>query len=170
MKPAWDQLGDAFAGSKDVIIVDVDCTEDKNKDLCGKYGVRGYPTVKYFSGSTGPTGDDYQGGRDFDALKAFADENLGPSCSNDNIDLCNDEQKEMLAKANAMSADELAAAIKEKEDASAAAEQNFKDELEKLQKKYEELVKTKDDTIAAIQPELRMFRAAAKGADGKDEL
>ena len=35
---------------------------------------------------------------------------------------------------------------------------------------YEELVKTKDDTIAAIQPELRMFRAAAKGADGKDEL
>jgi len=169
MKPAWNQLGDAFAGSKDVIIVDVDCTKDKNKDLCQKFGVRGYPTIKYYSGSTGPKGEDYQGGRTFDDLKAFADENLGPSCSNDNIDLCSDEQKEMLAKANAMSADELAAAIKEKEDAAAAAEKNFKDELEKLQAKYEELVKEKDETVAAIQPELRMFRAAAKGSD-KDEL
>ena len=171
MKPAWDQLGDAFSGSKDVIIVDVDCTKDKNKDLCQKFGVRGYPTVKYFSGSTGPTGESYDGGRDFDALKAFADENLGPSCSNDNIDLCSDEQKEMLAKANAMSADELAAAIKEKEDAAAAAEQNFKDSLEKLQAEYEGLVKTKDLAIEAIQPELRMFRAAAAAAGGgKDEL
>ena len=169
MKPAWDQLGDAFSGSKDVIIVDVDCTKDKNKDLCQKFGVQGYPTVKYFSGSTGPLGDAYQGGRTFDDLKKFADENLGPSCSNDNIDLCTDEQKEMLAKANAMSADELAAAIKEKEDAAAAAEQNFKDELEKLQAQYEQLVKTKDETVAALQPELRMFRAAAKGND-KDEL
>ena len=170
MKPAWDQLGDAFSGSKDVIIVDVDCTKSDNKDLCGKFGVQGYPTIKYFSGSTGPLGDAYQGGRTFDDLKKFADENLGPSCSNDNIDLCTDEQKEMLAKANAMSADELAAAIKEKEDAAAAAEQNFKDELEKLQKNYEGLVKTKDETIAALQPELRMLRIAAKGADGKDEL
>ena len=170
MKPAWDQLGDAFSGSKDVIIVDVDCTKDKNKDLCQKFGVQGYPTVKYFSGSTGPLGDDYNGGRDFDALKAFADENLGPSCSNDNIDLCSDEQKEMLAKANAMSADELAAAIKEKEDAAAAAEQNFKDELEKLQARYEELVKEKDATVEAIQPELRMYRAAQKGNEDKDEL
>ena len=169
MKPQWDQLGDAFSGSKDVIIVDVDCTKDKNKDLCQKFGVQGYPTVKYFSGSTGPLGDDYNGGRSFDDLKAFADENLGPSCSNDNIDLCSDEQKEMLERANAMSADELAAAIKEKEDAAAAAEQNFKDELEKLQANYEQLVKTKDETVAALQQELRMFRAAAKGND-KDEL
>ena len=170
MKPAWDQLGDAFSGSKDVIIVDVDCTKDKNKDLCQKYGVRGYPTVKYFSGSTDPKGDSYDGGRDFAALKAFADENLGPSCSNDNIDLCNDEQKEALAKANAMSADELAAAIKEEEGKIAAAEKHFKDELEKLQAHYESLVKEKDDTIKAIEPGLRMMRAAAKSSDGKDEL
>jgi len=170
MKPAWDQLGDAFAGSKDVIIVDVDCTQDKNKDLCGKFGVQGYPTVKYFSGSTGPLGDAYQGGRTFDDLKKFADENLGPSCSNDNIDLCTDEQKVLLEKANAMSADELAAEIKKIDDAVAAAEKNFKDELEKLQKNYEGLVKTKDETIAALQPELRMLRIAAKGSDGKDEL
>jgi len=170
MKPAWDQLGDAFAGSKDVIIVDVDCTEDKNKDLCQKFGVQGYPTIKYFSGSTGPLGDAYKGGRTFDDLKAFADENLGPSCSNENVDLCSDEQKEMLAKANAMTDEELTAAIEEKQAASAAAETKFKEELEKLQKRYEGLVKEKDETIAALQPELRMFRAAAKDKSAKDEL
>ena len=97
MKPAWDQLGDEFAGSKTVIIADVDCTVEK--DLCSKYGVRGYPTIKTFTGN--PDGDAYEGGRDFDALKKFADESLGPSCSNDNIDLCDDDQKKILDKYNA---------------------------------------------------------------------
>jgi len=74
MKPAWDQLAAAFEGSSTAIIGDVDCTSDKSKDLCSKYGVRGYPTIKYFTESTDPLGDSYDGGRDFDALKAFADD------------------------------------------------------------------------------------------------
>jgi hypothetical protein len=170
MKPAWDQLATAFASSTTVVIGDVDCTKDNNKDLCKKYGVQGYPTVKYFTGATAPTGDAYEGGRTFDDLKAFADESLGPSCGAENIDLCNDEQKAMLEKANAMSADELTAAIKEKEDAIEAANTGFKKSLEALQAEYEGLVKDKDAAVAAIQPELRMFRAAAKATDDKDEL
>ena len=50
MKPAWDQLSDEFKSSKTVVVADVDCTV--HKDLCGKYGVRGYPTIKYFTSST----------------------------------------------------------------------------------------------------------------------
>jgi protein disulfide-isomerase A6 len=34
MKPDWDKLGDEFAGSKTVLIGDVDCTVEK--DLCSK--------------------------------------------------------------------------------------------------------------------------------------
>jgi len=49
--------------------------------------------LKYFTGSSGAMGDDYKGGRDFDALSAWAKENLGPSCGAENIDLCDDEQK-----------------------------------------------------------------------------
>ena len=121
MKPAWDQLGDEFKSSKTVLIGDVDCTVEK--DLCGKYGVRGYPTIKYFTSSTAADGDAYEGGRDFDSLKKFADESLGPSCSNENIDLCDDEQKAILEKYNAMTAaerkkivDDAAAAIEEAEE------------------------------------------------------
>jgi hypothetical protein len=39
MKPAWDELGDAFAGSATVLIGDVDCTVEES--LCKKYGVEG---------------------------------------------------------------------------------------------------------------------------------
>ena len=102
MKPAWDQLSDEFSGSKTVIIADVDCTVEQS--LCSKYGVRGYPTIKSFTGN--PDGDAYEGGRDYAALKKFADESLGPSCSNDNIDLCDDDQKATLEKYNKMSAAE----------------------------------------------------------------
>jgi protein disulfide-isomerase A6 len=147
MKPAWDQLGDEFAGSKTVLIGDVDCTVEK--DLCSKYGVRGYPTIKSFTGN--PDGDPYEGGRDFAALKKFADESLGPSCSNDNIDLCDDEQKAILEKYNAMSAAERKKIVDDTDKEIADLEENFKAEVKKLQSTYEKLMADKDETIKSVQ-------------------
>jgi len=40
MKPAWDQLGDEFAGSSSVAIADADCTAE-GKAACEKFGVSG---------------------------------------------------------------------------------------------------------------------------------
>lgn len=41
-----------------------------------KYGIQGFPTIKWFDGvSTEPT--DYQGGRDLDSLQAFITEKTG---------------------------------------------------------------------------------------------
>jgi len=177
MKPAWDSLAADYEGNPGIAIVDVDCTKDESKDLCSKYGVRGYPTIKYFTGATDALGDKYEGGRDLAALKKFVDENLGPSCGPDNIDLCNDDQKAEIEKFQAMPADELEKLAKEKGDAIDAAEKKFKDEVSALQKKYESLMEEKDATIAAIQPDLRVIRsvvasnaAAADGGDAKDEL
>ena len=84
-------------------VVDVDCTEG-GKATCDKHGVRGYPTIKY-----GDADDlkDYQGGRDFDSLKKFADENLGPSCGPEHLYLCTAEVKEKIEKYLAMTADRL---------------------------------------------------------------
>ena len=146
MKPAWDQLGDEFAGSKTVIIADVDCTVEQS--LCSKYGVRGYPTIKSFTGN--PDGDAYEGGRDFDALKKFADESLGPSCSNDNIDLCDDDQKATLEKYNKMSAAERKKIVDDTDKEIADLEENFKADVKKLQSKYEELMAEKDATVKAV--------------------
>merc|ERR1719453_1152232 len=158
MKPDWDKLAENFADSKEVVIVDVDCTKDDSKDLCSKYGVRGYPTIKYFTGSTDPMGDKYEGGRTFADLKKFADENLGPSCGRDNMDLCNDEQKANIEKFQAMDTADLQAAVDAKTDAQAAAEKYFKDELAKLQARYEELSKEKDDKVAEASIDLSTMR------------
>jgi thioredoxin-like negative regulator of GroEL len=167
MKPAWDQLGDEFAGSKTVVIGDVDCTV--HQGLCGKYGVRGYPTIKYFTSSTAADGDTYEGGRDYASLKKFADESLGPSCSNDNLDLCDDEQKAILDKYNAMSADERKEIVDKANKDVDDAEENFKAEVKKLQASYEKLMSDKDEGIKALQtPELRLLKSI-KG-DSKDEL
>ena len=146
MKPDWDKLGDEFSGSKTVLIADVDCTVEK--DLCSKYGVRGYPTIKSFTGN--PDGDAYEGGRDFDALKKFADESLGPSCSNDNIDLCDDDQKATLEKYNKMSAAERKKIVDDTDKEIADLEENFKADVKKLQSKYEELMADKDATVKAV--------------------
>jgi len=157
MKPAWDKLGDEFADSATVIIGDVDCTVEKS--LCSQYGVRGYPTIKYFTGATASEGDKYEGGRDFETLKKFASESLGPSCSPDNLDLCDDEQKENISAAQALSPEDRKAQIAEKVAAIDAAEENFKAELEKLQARYTELMEEKDATIASIQPSLSVLRS-----------
>lgn len=174
MKPDWDKLAENFADSKDVVIVDVDCTADKNKDLCSNYGVQGYPTIKYITGSTDPKGDDYKGGRSYDDLLKFAEENLGPSCGPDNLDLCNDDQKAEIEKFTSMGKDELQKVVDEKQGEIDSAEETFKTELEKLQKRYEELVKEKEAAIEAASPDLRTMRSVltslSKDGKAKDEL
>merc|ERR1712150_201445 len=173
LKPAWDQLADEYAGNPNVVIVDVDCTAG-GKSLCSKHGVRGYPTLKYFTGSTDAMGDKYEGGRSLDDLKAFVDENFGPSCGPDNIDLCSDEQKAAIEKYQAMDSAEVEKLLKEKTDALESAEETFKAEVKKLQETYEKLMADKDATIAEITPELRVIRsvvaASEAKSEGKDEL
>jgi len=77
--------------------------------LCEKHGVSGYPTIKY-----GDVGDlqDYQGGRSFDDLKKFAEENLGPTCGPTNMDLCDAATREKLEKYMKMTSSRLEGKIR----------------------------------------------------------
>mmetsp|Transcript_57639 Transcript_57639/g.79153 ORF Transcript_57639/g.79153 Transcript_57639/m.79153 type:complete len:136 (-) Transcript_57639:107-514(-) len=103
MKPDWDKLMEDFASSPTSLIADVDCTAE-GKDLCEKFGVQGFPTIKYGD----PTDlQDYKGGRDYDSLKKFADESLGPTCGPSNLDLCEPEVKTKIEGYMKMSADRL---------------------------------------------------------------
>merc|ERR1712070_656880 len=143
MKPAWDKLAKEYEGNSNTVVVDVDCTDDGNRDVCSKYGVQGYPTIKYFTSATDALGDDYEGGRSFDDLKKFAEENLGPQCGPDNMDLCSEEQSAEIKKFMEMGEEALEALLKEK-----------------------------DAAIAAAQPGLRVIRSVMavvkKSDDGKD--
>jgi len=158
-----------FAGSPTALVADVDCTAD-GKDLCETHGVRGYPTIKYGDPSNL---EDYEGGRDFDDLKKFAEENLKPSCGPANLDLCDDDKKKEIEGFLAMSDDDLNAAIAEKDKAVSDAEEHFKSEVEKLQSKYESLMEEKDKTIEEVKNSgLGLMKAckAHKANAGKEEL
>jgi len=147
MKPAWDKLTKDFADSKSAGVFDVDCTA-AGKPLCDSNGVRGFPTIKW--GDPNAL-EDYEGGRDFDSLQKFAQENLKPVCSPANIDLCDDDKKKEIETFQAMSSDELKAAIEAEEAKNEEAEKTFKSEVEKLQKKYESLQKDKEDAMKAVK-------------------
>eukprot|EP00658_Telonema_sp_P-2_P053059 TRINITY_DN4146_c0_g1_i3.p2 TRINITY_DN4146_c0_g1~~TRINITY_DN4146_c0_g1_i3.p2 ORF type:complete len:163 (+),score=60.20 TRINITY_DN4146_c0_g1_i3:112-600(+) len=147
MNPAGKNFWAGFDGPPPALVADVVCTAD-GKSLCDSSGVRGYPTIKYGDPSNM---EDYNGGRDFDALKKFAEENLKPVCGPSTIDLCDADQKAAIEKLQAMSADDLDAAIAEKEKEQEDAEETFKNEVSKLQATYEKLQSDKEATLAAIK-------------------
>jgi len=167
MKPDWDKLMKEFKGDKQRLIADVDCTT-KGQPLCETHGVRGYPTIKHGDPNNL---EDYNGARSYDALKQFA-EKLKPLCSPFNIDLCDADEKKKIEDLEAMGVDALAEKIKEEEKKNTEAEENFKAEVEKLQKKYNELSKEKDDKIAEVKAAgLGLMKSvAAKMGKGNEEL
>jgi len=161
MKPDWDKLMTEFAGSDSILVADVDCTTE-GKPLCDSNGVKGFPTIKHGDPSAL---EDYKGGRDLKALQAFA-KTLKPSCSPSNIDLCDAEGKAKIEKVQQMSDAELAAAIADGDAKTKAAEETFKSEVEKLQKKYSELQadqeKAQEEIKAAGLGLLKSVQAARK--------
>jgi len=164
MKPAWDKLME-----ENDSVFDADCTAD-GKELCTAQGVSGYPTIKWGDPSAL---EDYQGGRTFDDLKKFADENLKPSCSPANLDLCDDDKKAEIEKVQAMSDDDLDAAITEKETLLKDAETTFEEAVKELQAKYESLQEDKKKATEEVKEAgLGMLKAvkAAKASAAKEEL
>jgi len=171
MKPDWDKLIKDFEDSKTALVADVDCTTD-GKPLCDANGVRGYPTIKYGDPASL---EDYQGGRDYDTLKKFADSNLKPICGPMNIDLCDDDKKAEIEKFMEMEEKELQKLIDAEEKKLEEAEADFKAEVQKLQTKYQELTKEKEEKLAAVKEAgLGLMKscaaAAKKKAEDKDEL
>merc|ERR1719215_2520106 len=136
-----------FKDSKTALVADVDCTTG-GKSLCDQVGVRGYPSIKYGDPNNL---EDYKGGRSFDDLKKFAEENLGPTCGPDNLDLCDDEKKALIQKFQAMSSTELEAAVAEKTAAIEKLETDFKTFVEGLQKQYSEANEKKDKDAEDIK-------------------
>ena len=166
MKPAWDKLMDAFADSKTALVGDVDCTA-AGKPLCDSNGVQGFPTIKWGDPSAL---EDYSGGRDFDALEKFANENLKPMCSPANIDLCDDDKKAEIEKFQAMSSDDLDAAIKEKE---AALDASLKAADDKVAKTLIEARKQRDldaSTAAKAASDANLKANQDRVAWEKDQL
>jgi len=171
MKPDWDSLGAEFKDSKTVLIADVDCTA-AGKPLCEKYGVRGYPTIKYFN-PPDEEGEDYKGGRSLADLKKFASNELGPGCSVDTIDNCSEEQKKELQTYIDMPAEERAKMLEETKAELSAAEAKHEALLKELQATYKESMDSLEKLKEASAPKIKLLKAATPApaaAAAKDEV
>ena len=154
-------------GHASALVGDVDCTAD-GKPLCEEHGVQGFPTIKWGDPSAL---EDYEGGRDFDDLKTFAEENLKPMCSPKNLDLCDDAKKTEIEKYMKMSDSDLEAEIEKKEAEAKEAEETFDAEVQKLQEKYEQLEKEKTEKQAAVKASgLGLMKAVKASKGAKEEL
>ncbi|KAB1200699.1 putative protein disulfide-isomerase A6 [Morella rubra] len=76
LAPTYEKVATAFKSEEEVVIANLDA--DKHKDLAEKYGVSGYPTLKFFPKSN-KGGEEYEGGRDLEDFVAFINEKCGTS-------------------------------------------------------------------------------------------
>lgn len=170
MKPDWDKLMEETKDSTTQLVADVDCTAG-GKPICDNNGVKGFPTLKY-----GDPSDlqEYNGGRDYDSLLKFVKEELKPTCSPNNIDLCDDEKKAEIEKIQAMSDADLDSKIAEEQKKLEDAEAKFKEAVEKLQETYQKLTEEKEETVAAVKASglglLKSVKASKSKTTGSDEL
>jgi len=173
MKPDWDELGETYENSKKVLIGDVDCTLDGNKQLCEDHDVKGYPTIKYYNPGD-RDGVVYEGDRSLPELKKFV-KTLGPPCSPTHLNKCTAEQKVELKTYLEMPVAELSAKMEKDKKELAEAEATHEALLKELQEKY----KTSEDNIKALKdskgPAIKLMKVAlanltAPAAEPKQEL
>jgi len=75
LAPIYEELASAFESQSDkVTIAKVDA--DAHKELGRKWGVQGFPTLKWFDGKSA-TPEDYKSGRDLESLTAFINGKTG---------------------------------------------------------------------------------------------
>eukprot|EP00672_Neobodo_designis_P025339 CAMPEP_0174831124 /NCGR_PEP_ID=MMETSP1114-20130205/2926_1 /TAXON_ID=312471 /ORGANISM="Neobodo designis, Strain CCAP 1951/1" /LENGTH=364 /DNA_ID=CAMNT_0016064945 /DNA_START=38 /DNA_END=1132 /DNA_ORIENTATION=- len=76
LAPTYEKLAQTFENEANVVIANVDANEEKNKDLAAKYGVSGFPTIKFFP-KDNKDGEEYNSGRDGEAFVKFLNEKTG---------------------------------------------------------------------------------------------
>lgn len=77
LAPIYEELASSFESmSSKVTIAKADC--DAHRDLGTRFGVQGFPTLKFFDGKSN-TPVDYSGGRDLESLTKFITEKTGLS-------------------------------------------------------------------------------------------
>jgi hypothetical protein len=96
----------------------------------------------------------YDGGRDLEALTAFAKENIGkPICNVFKTENCSDEEKKEIALLQGKTQADLEAMALATESEVKAAEEIFDDDVEELQKSFDELVLKFNGKLDGIKKE-----------------
>ncbi|GMH42557.1 hypothetical protein BSKO_10476 [Bryopsis sp. KO-2023] len=85
---------------ENIVLAKCDATDDKNKDLAKKFGVKGYPTLKVFKGHDHETALDYNGPREAGGIVDYVLNLFGPPSGR--LDTKRDVEKFLTASTKAI--------------------------------------------------------------------
>jgi len=151
MQDDWDSLADYFQGTE-VIIADIDGTTPGGKSLRKRFGVRRYPTFKYFH----PPDEmirTYKHKKDLETLKRFG-KRLKKRCTIKTLGKCTKKQKKLLRPYSDKSREELLEQI-----------HGMEEELNSTTVKHDELVDALDTRFAEageLQEKISELNATAE--------
>lgn len=75
LAPTWEELADHFKANGDKVTI-AKVNADNHKSLGKRFGIQGFPTLKWFDGKS-DTPTDYKSGRDLESLVSFISEKAG---------------------------------------------------------------------------------------------
>ena len=75
LAPTYEELADNFAFASDKVTV-AKVNADEHKSLGKRFGVQGFPTLKWFDGKSDQP-EDFKGGRDLESLSSWITDKTG---------------------------------------------------------------------------------------------
>ena len=72
LQPIWDALTDSMK-NKDIEVLDIKCEQESNEELCRRYQIEGFPTIKLIVGNNVI---EYDGERSLEGLTSFINNNV----------------------------------------------------------------------------------------------
>ena len=141
-------MAEEWDGNEIGLVAEVDCTSKTAKPICSAFGIESFPTLMY-----GDPNDmtEYEGGRSYEELSAFAKENLVPVCSAKNMDLCDEGTRSKLEEYYSMTLPQLNVLMVKEKQKIDKAEVEWQTKVDQLQEEYDEATTTKQETIKAIR-------------------
>jgi protein disulfide-isomerase A6 len=76
LAPTYEKLAKAYASEKNIVIASVNADAAENKPLAARFGVTGFPTLKYFPKGN-KAGEEYSSGRSLGDFVSFINEKTG---------------------------------------------------------------------------------------------
>ncbi|KAF8910667.1 protein disulfide isomerase [Gymnopilus junonius] len=76
LKPEYEKVASTFKPESKCVVANIDADDKKNSKIAQKYGITGFPTVKFFSKDKKEP-EDYEGGRTEEEIVAYLNEKCG---------------------------------------------------------------------------------------------
>jgi len=125
----------------------VDCVKDA-KEFCHHENIQETPEIK-----VGPSEDleEFEGGHDYDSMKAFADAYIKPYCSHDSKKYCNKKELTAVEKYEKLTTQELNQLLHKEVKKEEVIRLKYEMEFKKLEKMFHEYTAKRDAEIDELK-------------------